>query len=72
MGQGEWIVRDRKPDITPDFRALTVATEPPVWLSKDAKAEWKRVLPHLIGRQILTAGDLASFASYCAAAAQIT
>jgi hypothetical protein len=37
MGQGEWIVRDRKPDITPDARALTAATKPPGWLSKDAK-----------------------------------
>ncbi len=30
-------MRDRKPDITPGSRASTAATEPPVWLSKDAK-----------------------------------
>jgi P27 family predicted phage terminase small subunit len=60
-------MRGRKPDITPDFKALTAETKPPVWLSKDAKAEWKRVLPLLIERQILTAGDLGAFASYCTA-----
>jgi P27 family predicted phage terminase small subunit len=64
-------MRGRKPEISADPEALTVGMKPPVWLSPDAKKEWCRVLPLLIQRQILTAGDLASFASYCAAVGQI-
>jgi phage terminase small subunit len=52
-------MRGRKPDITPDPEALTAGTKPPVWLSADAKKEWKRVLPILCARQILTAAAVA-------------
>jgi P27 family predicted phage terminase small subunit len=64
-------MRGRKPEITPDCAALTSTTKPPLWLTKSAKAEWKRVLPIMIERQVLTAGDLASFASNCAAIGQM-
>jgi hypothetical protein len=49
-------MRGRKPEISADPEALTVGMKPPVWLSPDAKKEWKRVLPLPIQRQILTAG----------------
>lgn len=64
-------MRGRKPELSADPNALTAATKPPVWLSRDAKGEWKRVLPFLIERRVLTDADLATFASYCAAIAQI-
>ncbi len=63
-------MRGRKPELTSDRDALTATLKPPVWLPKDGKAEWRRVLPLLVERRILTAGDLASFANYCAAVAQ--
>lgn len=64
-------MRGRKPDIGPDRAALTAATRAPAWLSKSAKAEWKRVLPFLIDRRVLTEADLSILASYCAAIGQM-
>lgn len=43
----------------------------PAWLSKDAKAEWQRVMPILVERRILTDADLASFENYCVAIGQV-
>jgi P27 family predicted phage terminase small subunit len=45
----------------------TVATVPkaPVWLSKFAKAEWCRVAPILVERNVLTEADLGTLESYC-------
>ncbi|MFN3362822.1 MAG: phage terminase small subunit P27 family [Allorhizobium sp.] len=43
------------------------APKPPVWMSKDAKAEWRRVAPILIERNVLTDADLGTLESYCAA-----
>ncbi len=42
----------------------------PAWLSKDAKAEWRRVAPILMERGTLTLGDLATLANYCVAVAR--
>ncbi|UXN61718.1 phage terminase small subunit P27 family [Phyllobacterium zundukense] len=39
---------------------------PPAYLSKDAKAEWKRVAPILIReRKVLTVADLGTLENYC-------
>ena len=40
---------------------------PPDWLSDDAKAEWRRILPILAERRIMTEADLGSFENYCLA-----
>jgi P27 family predicted phage terminase small subunit len=63
-------MRGRKPEISADPDALTATTKPPLWLSAPAKREWKKVLPFLIERRVLTEADLASFANYCAAVGQ--
>lgn len=39
----------------------------PEWLDDLARAEWNRIGPHLEAIGLLTAGDLAVFASYCKA-----
>lgn len=39
----------------------------PDWLDDLARAEWKRIAPHLEKIGLLTDGDLAVFASYCKA-----
>ncbi|RWD50585.1 MAG: phage terminase small subunit P27 family, partial [Mesorhizobium sp.] len=40
----------------------------PTWLSKDAKAEWRRVAPILVNeRKVLTEADLGTLESYCIA-----
>ena len=38
---------------------------PPTWLSRDARAEWRRVVPSLAERRVLDNADLASLEHYC-------
>lgn len=38
----------------------------PTWLDKEARAEWKRVMPQLEALRIMTDLDRAMFANYCA------
>lgn len=64
-------MRGRKPQMQPDRNALPDATAAPAWLSKDAKAEWTRVMPILVERRILTDADVASFENYCVAIGQV-
>lgn len=65
-------MRGRRPlQIQTDCNAVDTVPRAPAWLSKDAKAEWKRVIPILIERRILTDADLASFENYCAAIGQV-
>lgn len=61
-------MRGRKPDgIVADRSALAALPKPPAWLSKDAKAEWRRIMPLLIERRILTEADMGSVEAYCTA-----
>lgn len=64
-------MRGRKPQMQPDQNALPDVTGAPAWLSRDAKAEWQRVMPILVERRILTDADLASFENYCIAIGQV-
>lgn len=43
------------------------APRPPTWLSRDAKAEWRRVVPALDRIGMLDQVDRASLAAYCSA-----
>nr|WP_276575365.1 phage terminase small subunit P27 family [Bradyrhizobium sp. Oc8] len=64
-------VRGRKPELAPSSHALDASTRPPSWLSKHAKAEWRRVMPELAKRRILTIADLGSLESYCVAMGRV-
>lgn len=44
---------------------------PPAWLSKDAKAEWRRVMPQLVERRVITDADLGMVESYCVAMGRV-
>ena len=57
--------RGVKPSLHPDADALTKAPPVPKWLAPHAKAEWKRIMPQLIARRILTKGDLGGVETYC-------
>lgn len=60
-------MRGRKPDqIVAGSAPVVAVPQPPTWLSKDAKAEWRRVVPILIERKVLTEGDMPTLESYCA------
>ncbi|MHC2172996.1 P27 family predicted phage terminase small subunit [Bradyrhizobium diazoefficiens] len=64
-------MRGRKPELAAVANALEAATRPPAWLSKLAKAEWRRVMPELAKRRILTPADLGCLESYCIAIGRI-
>jgi P27 family predicted phage terminase small subunit len=61
-------LRGIKPALSPDHEALTEAPKnPPERLSKHARAEWRRIMPQLIARRIITKADLAGVENYCMA-----
>jgi P27 family predicted phage terminase small subunit len=60
--------RGIKPTLTTDHDALTKAPPIPRHLSAQAKAEWRRIMPQLIARQIITRGDLTGVEHYCTCA----
>lgn len=60
-------MRGIKPRLVVDNSAVSKAPSAPAWLSKDAKAEWRRVVPILVDRRILTTADLGSLENYCLA-----
>lgn len=66
-------MRGVKPkEVVAGTSSVTRTPPPPAWLSKSAKAEWRRVGPILIHeRKVLTVADMATFASYCVAVGQI-
>jgi P27 family predicted phage terminase small subunit len=64
-------VRGAKPHLVVDNDAVKRVPPAPGWLSADAKKEWRRVMPLLVERKILTTADLASFENYCTAIGQI-
>lgn len=59
-------MRGLKPALVVSNDAVKKAPAPPSCLSLEAKKEWRRVLPILIERRILTTADLGSLESYCA------
>lgn len=64
-------MRGRKPELGTDRNAIARTPKPPTWLSKDAKAEWRRIMPLLIERRILTDADMGSVENYCCAIGQV-
>ena len=63
-------MKGRKPDKIVAGNMQTVPN-PPAWLAKDAKSEWRRVMPDLISRNILSNADLGSLENYCVAVGRI-
>lgn len=61
-------LRGVKPALKSDAEALAKAPAAPAYFTAFAKAEWKRVMPQLITRRIITKGDLAGVEAYCCAA----
>ncbi|MGE3247962.1 MAG: phage terminase small subunit P27 family [Beijerinckiaceae bacterium] len=61
-------MRGRKPKtLLTDASPIAADRAPPEWLPKEARSEWRRVLPILVDRGVLSEADLATFANYCAA-----
>lgn len=64
-------MRGRKPELARATIGISEPIAPPLWLSKHAKGEWRRVMPELSKRRILTNADLGSLESYCIAIGRI-
>lgn len=60
-------MKGTKPYLVVDNKAVQKVPLAPAWMSKDAKAEWRRVMPILVERRILTTADLGSMENYCIA-----
>jgi P27 family predicted phage terminase small subunit len=50
---------------TPKFKPIL--PKAPAWLDSVARKEWRRIGPELERLGLLTSGDMAAFAAYCAA-----
>ncbi|MCC0067111.1 MAG: phage terminase small subunit P27 family [Rhodovulum sp.] len=64
-------MRGAKPHLVIDNGAVRSAPRVPSWMSKEAAAEWRRVVPILVERRILTRADLACLENFCVAVGQV-
>lgn len=65
-------MRGRKPaSIAAGTSPLLDVPRPPIWLSKDAKAEWRRIMPDLVDRRTLTTPDMGMVEAYCVSIGRI-
>jgi P27 family predicted phage terminase small subunit len=64
-------MRGAKPHLVVDNSSVKRSPGVPGWLSVDAKKEWRRVMPILVQRRILTVADLGSLENYCVAIGQV-
>lgn len=58
-------MRGTKPNLKADNVGIAHIITPPKWLAKHARDEWKRVMPILTERRILTDADLGGLENYC-------
>ena len=63
-------MKGRKPNLNGIEGAPTKARPAPPWMSDAAKAEWKRIMPALSRRGIVSETDLGQLESYCIAFGQ--
>lgn len=64
-------MKGTKPVLREDPDALTGDLPPPDWMAAPAQDEWRRVLPLLVERRILTMADLASLENYCVSVGRV-
>ena len=64
-------MRGRKPELRAIEGGLSRLPSAPSWLPREAKDEWRRVVPGLRQRRTLTREDLSMLESYCLAAGTV-
>lgn len=64
-------MRGTKPRLVVSNDTVPSALSAPSWMSREAKAEWRRVMPGLVRRRILTVSDLGTLENYCTAIGQV-
>jgi P27 family predicted phage terminase small subunit len=63
--------RGRKAEPKPIADAIRTVPQPPKAMSVEAKAEWRRVMPVLVERRVLSAADMHAVERFCEAASDI-
>ncbi|WP_406736981.1 phage terminase small subunit P27 family [Thioclava sp. GXIMD4215] len=63
-------MKGAKPEISIDLEAIT-DLDPPEWFSEEEAKEWRRVMPILSERRILTVADLGQLENYCIAIGEV-
>ena len=64
-------MKGAKPRLVIDNDAVTTVPRAPAWLAPEAAAEWRRIMPALVARRILTTADLGSVENYCVAQGRV-
>jgi P27 family predicted phage terminase small subunit len=65
-------MRGRKPStIITGPSPVSTILKPPTWLSAASKAEWRRIMPDLTARRVLTTADLGGVENYCVAIGRV-
>jgi len=64
-------LRGVKPTIVPDRTPITKTPSAPKWFGVFAKLEWRRIMPPLVERRILTEADMGSVENYCVTTGRI-
>lgn len=60
-------MKGTKPKLVIDNDAVDRVPPAPAWMGRHSKAEWRRIMPPLVQRRILTKADLGSVENYCIA-----
>jgi P27 family predicted phage terminase small subunit len=50
---------------------LRAVPRAPKWLSRDAADEWRRIMPDLVSRRILTDSDMGMVEAFCVASGRV-
>ncbi len=64
-------MKGTKPHLRSDRDAVRKSLPAPKWMSDEARVEWRRVMPILVERRILTTADLGSLENYCVSTGRI-
>ncbi|OYX13416.1 MAG: hypothetical protein B7Z15_07335 [Rhizobiales bacterium 32-66-8] len=64
-------MKGTKPRLVVSNNSVSSALRAPAFLAPEAKAEWRRIMPGLVKRRILTAGDLGMVENYCIAVGRV-
>lgn len=64
-------LRGIKPALSPDRDPLTKAPAAPKWMTEEARAEWRRIMPRLVADRIVTRADLTGIENYCVAVGRV-
>lgn len=64
-------MKGTKPQLVVDNTAISAIPTPPDYFNEYARAEWARIMPVIIERQVIIDADMGSVENYCLAQASV-